>query len=125
MKYALILPGQDAVLQISDHKFEVAPPLRWESCPDECTTDWKFNPSGSFAAPEPPTQLAQEDKEYLIKLERNKRLQASDWTQAADIISLKSPEWVAAWAAYRQALRDMFNEPVDLDSPVFPEVPRV
>lgn len=40
-------------------------------------------------------------------------LAQSDWTQGADIRSLRGPEWCAEWDAYRQALRDMpaTNEP--------------
>ena len=37
-----------------------------------------------------------------VRRERNERLSASDWTQVAD-----APVDQAAWAAYRQALRDL------------------
>jgi hypothetical protein len=37
-----------------------------------------------------------------VRKERNERLTASDWTQVAD-----APVDQAAWAAYRQALRDL------------------
>lgn len=37
-----------------------------------------------------------------VRRERNERLAASDWTQVAD-----APVDRAAWAAYRQALRDL------------------
>jgi len=37
-----------------------------------------------------------------VRRERNERLAASDWTQVAD-----APVDQAAWAAYRQALRDL------------------
>jgi len=37
-----------------------------------------------------------------VRRERNERLTASDWTQVAD-----APVDQAAWAAYRQALRDL------------------
>lgn len=37
-----------------------------------------------------------------VRKERNERLTASDWTQVAD-----APVDKAAWAAYRQALRDL------------------
>ena len=40
-----------------------------------------------------------------VRRERNERLTASDWTQMAD--SPLSPEKRSAWAAYRQALRDL------------------
>ena len=37
-----------------------------------------------------------------VRRERNERLTASDWTQVAD-----APVDQAAWATYRQALRDL------------------
>lgn len=37
-----------------------------------------------------------------VRRERNARLAASDWTQVAD-----APVDQSAWAAYRQALRDL------------------
>lgn len=40
-----------------------------------------------------------------IRAERNKRLAACDWTQVADV-ALSAQE-VAAWASYRQGLRDI------------------
>lgn len=41
-----------------------------------------------------------------VRAERNTRLAASDWTQVAD-----APVDQAAWAAYRQALRDVTAQP--------------
>jgi hypothetical protein len=53
-----------------------------------------------------------------LRLWRNAQLQASDWTQVADAACDK-----AAWAEYRQALRDLPNQstnPSDLDFPIKP-----
>ena len=47
------------------------------------------------------------EKIALVRQERTKRLLASDWTQAGDVKALRSTEWVTAWEAYRQALRDI------------------
>ena len=44
-----------------------------------------------------------------LRAERDRLLAASDWTQIAD-----APVNAAAWAVYRQALRDV---PQDFDSP--------
>ena len=44
-----------------------------------------------------------------VRSERDRLLAACDWTQVAD-----APVDAAAWAAYRQALRDV---PQDFDSP--------
>lgn len=51
---------------------------------------------------------AVKDKEQsdIVRLERNKRLYACDWTQLSD-----APVDSAAWAAYRQALRDISSQP--------------
>ena len=49
---------------------------------------------------------------------RNLRLQASDWTQVPD-----APVDQAAWAAYRQALRDLPDNTTDPRDVVWPERP--
>lgn len=43
----------------------------------------------------------------LIRLQRNQMLMESDWTQLLDV----SPTIAAAWAPYRQALRDIPEQP--------------
>jgi hypothetical protein len=53
-----------------------------------------------------------------VRAERNAKLSASDWTQVAD-----APVDKAAWAAYRQALRDITAQegfPWTIDWPVQP-----
>jgi len=69
---------------------------------------------GSEFAPPPPLPPTWED----IRRERDGLLAGSDWTQLAD-----APVDAAAWATYRQQLRDI---PQDFDSPddvVWPEQP--
>jgi hypothetical protein len=51
-----------------------------------------------------------------LRSERNARLAASDWTQAADATGD-----TAAWATYRQALRDLPDNTTDPENPVWPE----
>ena len=53
-----------------------------------------------------------------IKLWRNAKLAASDWTQVAD-----SPADKAVWATYRQALRDLPAQGGEADEAVFPVEP--
>ena len=53
-----------------------------------------------------------------LRIERNQRLAASDWTQVAD-----APVDAAAWATYRQALRDLPDTTTDPHSPVWPVPP--
>lgn len=53
-----------------------------------------------------------------LRILRNKLLSASDWTQTID-----APVDQAAWAEYRQALRDLPENTVDPLNPVFPMFP--
>jgi len=46
------------------------------------------------------------DQAAAVRTERNSRLAACDWTQVAD-----SPVDKAAWATYRQSLRDITSQP--------------
>lgn len=48
---------------------------------------------------------------FLVRQERKKKLQVSDWTQLSDI----SAETKALWEPYRQALRDITNQPDPFD----------
>jgi len=53
-----------------------------------------------------------------IRTQRNKLLKESDWTQVAD-----APVDKAAWATYRQALRDITEQdgfPVNVEFPAEP-----
>ena len=54
-----------------------------------------------------------------IRIQRNQMLKDCDWTQLAD-----SPVDRAAWAAYRQALRDITvqSDPFNIEWPVSPDV---
>ena len=57
--------------------------------------------------------------EKEVRAERNRLLTASDWTQVAD-----APVDQAAWAAYRQALRDLPQQdgfPLNVIWPTTPE----
>jgi hypothetical protein len=59
-----------------------------------------------------------EQKWEQIKLWRNAQLAASDWTQVSD-----SPADKAAWAKYRQALRDLPAQGGLAESVEFPVAP--
>ncbi len=56
----------------------------------------------------------------VLRRERNARLAACDWTQVPD--APLSEEQRAAWAAYRQALRDL-PETTDPTAPKWPVPP--
>jgi hypothetical protein len=49
---------------------------------------------------------AVQNKAISVRAERSSLLTASDWTQVAD-----APVDQAAWATYRQALRDIPDQP--------------
>jgi|688.fasta_scaffold2400421_1 hypothetical protein len=55
-----------------------------------------------------------------IRLERNRALARTDWTQVPD--SPLSPEKKQEWALYRQALRDL-TESGDVNNIVWPQEP--
>jgi hypothetical protein len=56
---------------------------------------------GVFSTPEPDA-----DAQWaIVRAERNKLLASCDWTQLPD-----APVNTAAWATYRQALRDITNQ---------------
>jgi hypothetical protein len=75
--------------------------------------------------PEPPTPEPDPEPEPLtwdtIRSERNFLLSQSDWTQLAD--APLSPEQKQAWAAYRQALRDVPSSFASPEEVVWPETP--
>ena len=53
-----------------------------------------------------------------VRVERDRLLAASDWTQAPD-----APVDAAAWAVYRQTLRDIPQDYATPDAVVWPEAP--
>ena len=73
---------------------------------------WSWDGS-AFAPPEPPP-LTWDD----IRRLRDALLAASDWTQVAD-----APVDAAAWAAYRQTLRDIPQDFATPDEVVWPTPP--
>lgn len=54
-----------------------------------------------------------------LRVERNKLLTETDWTQSRDVTLTND----ADWATYRQALRDITDTYSDLDSVVWPTKP--
>jgi hypothetical protein len=65
-------------------------------------------------------ELAQQELDAwnALRLERNRRLAETDWTQLPD-----APETSTDWRAYRQALRDLPQITTDPFSPPWPELP--
>lgn len=54
-----------------------------------------------------------------LRTERDARLARTDWTQVVD-----APVDAAAWAVYRQALRDLPQNTTDPNEPQWPEEPQ-
>ena len=61
---------------------------------------------------------AVQNKAISVRAERSSLLTTSDWTQVAD-----APVDQAAWAAYRQALRDVPSQEGFPHSVVWPDKP--
>lgn len=65
-----------------------------------------------------PNQTKIREKQLLLlRRQRNAFLSESDWTQLPD-----APVDRNAWAQYRQALRDLPENTVDLNNPVWPSI---
>ena len=73
----------------------------------------EFGPIAAFVAPDQAEMAAQEARQM-----RDRLLAASDWTQVAD-----APVDAAAWATYRQALREVPQQEGFPENITWPEVP--
>lgn len=118
---ALISPlDNNRICQVEPQDFPVAEPLFWESCPDECTTEWTYV-DGVFAPPVPYVPTAEDNKTTATGL-----LSATDWTTIADVGNpqMSNPYLAnqAEFIAYRNAVRQYAVYPVegDITWPVVP-----
>lgn len=59
----------------------------------------------------------------MLRIERNRRLAATDWTELPSARARFDAPTQAAWASYRQALRDLTVAAVDPDNPPWPTPP--
>lgn len=66
---------------------------------------------------------SQQARRAMLRLERNRRLTATDWTELPSAARRLTVDQLAAWAAYRQALRDLPTATVDPDNPPWPAAP--
>jgi hypothetical protein len=85
----------DTEYYVAQEQPVLMPPKPSEYCVFNYTTKQWFDPRT------PETQWS------VVRIERNKRLQACDWTQLSDIPA----ETKALWEPYRQALRDITDQP--------------
>lgn len=92
MRYAIIENGKVANIAVSDAALEE----NW--VPGEGARIGDDFVDGQFITPLPDANAEAE----RVRVERNAKLTACDWTQVAD-----APVDKVAWSAYRQALRDV------------------
>jgi len=66
-------------------------------------------------------EIVERDESHMshLRIERDQKLVASDWTQASDHSSPLADAKKAEWTAYRQSLRDL---PVTADVSAWPDV---
>jgi hypothetical protein len=96
MKYAIIEDGKVANIAVADA------PLESNWVPGEGAGIGDLYQDGQFIPSPPDTEAMAR----LARLQRNTLLADCDWTQLAD-----APVDDLAWAVYRQALRDVPNQP--------------
>lgn len=108
MDYSRILsfirPGEEWTVTGTEYE-----DIIWHSNTDKPSLDEIFNAK----------DLA--EKSFLfqgLRMQRNRLLVESDWTQVAD-----APVNQADWAEYRQALRDLPANTIDPENPIWPIPP--
>ena len=91
-------------------------PSNWVPCEESADIGWAYK-NNQFIKPQ--VRVSVQDQARNIRSERDFYLQRSDWTQVAD-----APVDQAAWATYRQALRDLPNQPGFPSEVAWPEAPQ-
>ena len=129
MKKALISPLEKVsigvrIAEVQNLTFEVAEPLYWVDCPNDCNAStWFYNEATLNCEPILlPIPTAEENKQTAVEL-----LQQSDWTTIADVAdpALSNPYLAnqLAFISYRNAVRQYAIYPVagNIDWPVIPQ----
>lgn len=118
MRYAVI--ENNVVVNIAIATPEVAAERGWLECPDGVGIGWTFDGVGEALPPAPDT----ERKSTLARMQRDALLNESDTAVLPDRWAAMTQEQQAAWATYRQALRDVPQQagfPWDTQWPTQPE----
>lgn len=151
MKKYIIVNNQGVVVSVQQPTYENQLTEGWngevyvkEISPEMDTSEvladfyWNFEDSALVAYPSPRPgpfwywesgEWVKYPNEYLdaLKKQRNLKLSASDWTQIPD--SPLTTEQRAAWATYRQALRDLpanlTGEEVTVEDAPWPTPPTI
>ena len=112
-KKALILDNK--VVDVSDATFEVHSSMSWMDCDDTVIVGYELV-DGVLKD----TTTIEPDKALNdLRISRNRRLLASDWTQSRDVTLSND----ADWKTYRQALRDLPANTSDPTNPTWPTPP--
>jgi len=117
MRYAIIDDG--IVVNFAVATPEYAASNGWVECPDGVDIGWAFDGVGEPVAP--PRNIEAEAAQARAK--RDFLLMESDLQVLPDRWAAMSQEQQAAWASYRQALRDLPQQagfPVSITWPVKP-----
>lgn len=113
MRYAIVENGKIANVAVADSSFAQA--QGWIECPAGADIGWLIDEHGN-ASPPPPDL---EGMAKQVRLARDILLTQTDWTQAADVPQATKDKW----APYRQALRDVPQQPGFPQSVQWPEMP--
>lgn len=105
-----IHPAQEAVLDEND---EVLVPAQ------EAVTITEYRLAAQFSVEK--TDIGNELEMQKLRIARNQKLTACDWTQLSD--APLTNEQRVAWATYRQQLRDLPENVIDPASPIWPSEP--
>ena len=111
---ALILNG--VVADLHETGFEVHSSMSWVDCDDKVAVGWTYD-GKTFKTNE--VTLTAEQKLNEVRIERDKFLKMSDWTQNRDVTLSND----ADWKTYRQALRDITKTYKTLDTVKWPTEP--
>ena len=111
---SLILNG--VVADLHETGFEVHSSMSWVDCDDKVAVGWTYD-GKTFKTNE--VTLTAEQKLNEVRIERDKFLKMSDWTQNRDVTLSDD----ADWKTYRQSLRDITKTYKTLDTVKWPEKP--
>jgi hypothetical protein len=99
-----VIENQTVVNKCIAHTEDVVP-SNWVLCDNSVEIGWRYL-ENRFEKVTPETlALSVEEQALNVRSERQALLRQSDWTQVAD-----TPVDQAAWATYRQALRDISSQ---------------